>query len=69
MNIKNALQLYEYNWVNSDSPQAFAAFICGLETGIRELASRLCDSPQAYEDAKSEDQWQEYLIAMLEKSK
>jgi len=63
--IKRFLQLYQDNWVNSDSPCASSAFLCGMETAIEVFSEALSDSPQSYEDAKSQEQWAKYLAELV----
>ena len=63
--IERFLQVYQSNWVNSDSPCASSAFLCGMEAAIELFSEALSDSPQSYEDAKSKEQWAEYLTELV----
>jgi hypothetical protein len=66
--ILNKRDYFDQYWVGSDYPVAFTAFIDGMEACVQELADRLADSPQTYEEAKSEEQWREHLTNLLNKN-
>ena len=63
--IINLMAIYQDGWTGADSPLAYDAFTHGISSTIERLASALSDSPQSYEDAKSEQDWKDYLTQLL----
>ena len=63
----NNENIYKKHWVESDSPLAAQAFLCGVESAIEELAVHMADRPSAYEDAMSEDCWMAEFAKVINK--
>jgi len=63
--ITNSTAIYLNNWTGLNSPAAFAAFRSGLDAAIEMLSDSLSDEPSVYEEAKSAEQWKDYLTTLI----
>lgn len=52
---------YDRFWNGSDYPVAYTAFNSGVTSTIKVIASYLADQPSSYEDAISDNDWQQKL--------
>lgn len=60
--------LYKGYWAGADCAQSAEAFIAGQKATIKVISAHLADRPQSYEEARSEYDWMDEIISLINRS-